>query len=127
MNKFLYMAALLFCFNTISAELWTVNDLNEFMTNADHNLVLLDVRTQSEYHDGHINGSINIPHDQILEMPELVFDYKNTRLVVYCRSGGRAGKVITKLEGLGYENIIDISGDMLAWNEAGYPVEINSE
>jgi hypothetical protein len=35
--------------------------------------------------------------------------------------------VIEILEGLGFEKIIDVDGDMLAWNEAGYSVESNNE
>ena len=48
-------------------------------------------------------------------------------MVVFCRTGVRAGKVIEMLEGLGFKEIIDIDGDMLAWNEAGHSVEINNE
>ena len=118
---------LLLSFDALSAELWSVAQLQEAISKSDHKPVLLDVRTQSEYNDGHIKDAINIPHDQLLKEPQLVSVYKDSQVVVFCRSGVRAGKVIEMLEGLGFKEIIDIDGDMLAWNEAGHSVEINNE
>ena len=127
MKKIYIALALIFSLNSTSAELWTVSELNESITKLDHELVLLDVRTQAEYDSGHILNAINIPHEQILEDPELLAEYKDSQMVVFCRSGGRAGKVIQLLESIGFEDIIDIDGDMLAWSEAGYRMEVNDE
>lgn len=118
---------LLMSFDALSAELWSVAQLQKAISKSGHKPVLLDVRTQSEYNDGHIQDAINIPHDQLLKEPQLVSAYKDSQMVVFCRSGVRAGKVIEMLEGLGFKEIIDIDGDMLAWNEAGHSVEINNE
>ena len=126
-----YLFATLFALFSIelvlSAELWTVSELKDTISDIDHELVLLDVRTQSEYNDGHIKNAINISHDHILEKPELVSEFKDSQIVVFCRSGVRAGKVIQMLESLGFQEIIDIDGDMLAWSKAGYSVEIINE
>ena len=126
-----YLFATLFALFSIefvlSAELWTVSELKDTISDIDHELVLLDVRTQSEYNDGHIKNAINISHDHILEKPELVSEFKDSQIVVFCRSGVRAGKVIQMLESHGFQDIIDIDGDMLAWSKAGYSVEIINE
>ena len=127
MKKIYVALALIFSLNSISAELWTVSKLNESISKLDYELVLLDVRTQAEYDSGHILNAINISHEQILEDPELLAEYKDSQMVVFCRSGGRAGKVIQLLESIGFEDIIDIDGDMLAWSEAGYRMEVNDE
>ena len=127
MKKIYIALALIFSLNSTSAELWTVSELNESISKLDHELVLLDVRTQAEYDSGHILNAINISHEQILEDPELLAEYKDSQMVVFCRSGGRAGKVIQLLESIGFEDIIDIDGDMLAWSEAGYRLEVNDE
>lgn len=127
MKKIYVALALIFSLNSISAELWTVSKLNENISKLDHELVLLDVRTQAEYDSGHILNAINISHEQILEDPELLAEYKDSQMVVFCRSGVRAGKVIQLLESIGFEDIIDIDGDMLAWSEAGYRMEVNDE
>ena len=127
MKKIHVALALIFSLNSTSAELWTVSELNESISKMDHDLVLLDVRTQAEYDSGHILNAINISHDEILEDPELLAEYKDSQMVVFCRSGVRAGKVIQLLESIGFEDIIDIDGDMLAWSEAGYRMEVNDE
>ena len=127
MKKIYVALALIFSLNSISAELWTVSELNESISKMDHDLVLLDVRTQAEYDSGHILNAINISHDEILEDPELLAEYKDSQMVVFCRSGVRAGKVIQLLESIGFEDIIDIDGDMLAWSEAGYRMEVKDE
>ena len=119
--------ALIFSLNSISAELWTVSKLNESISKLDHELVLLDVRTQAEYDSGHILNAINISHEQILEDPELLAEYKDSQMAVFCRSGVRAGKGIQLLESIGFKDIIDLDGDMLAWSEAGYRMEVNDE
>ena len=127
MKKIYVALALIFSLNSISAELWTVTELNESISKLDHELVLLDVRTQAEYDSGHILNAINISHEQILKDSELLAEYKDSQMVVFCRSGVRAGKVIQLLESIGFEDIIDIDGDMLAWSEAGYRMEVNDE
>ena len=53
MKKIYVALALIFSLNSISAELWTVSKLNESISKLDHELVLLDVRTQAEYDSGH--------------------------------------------------------------------------
>ena len=127
MKRFYLTLTILFSLNSISAELWTVSELKESISDLDQKLVLLDVRTKAEYDSGHILNAINITHEEILESPELLTEYKDSQMVIFCRSGVRAGKVIQLLESLGFEDIIDIDGDMLAWSEAGYDMEVNNE
>ena len=127
MKRFYLTLTILFSLNSISAELWTVSELKESISDLDQKLVLLDVRTKAEYDSGHILNAINITHEEILESPELLTEYKDSQMVVFCRSGVRAGKVIQLLESLGFEDIVDIDGDMLAWSEAGYDMEVNNE
>lgn len=67
--------------------------------------LLLDVRTDSEYRDGHIPGAINIPYDEI---EELFFEENKERLIVlYCRSGRRSGIASDTLRNMGYYNLFD--------------------
>ena len=127
MKRLFLVLTLSFSLNSLSAELWTVNELKDSISETERELVLLDVRTQSEYDSGLIKNAINISHEKILESPELLAEYKDNQIVVFCRSGVRAGKVIQLLESLGFDDIIDIDGDMLAWSKAGYSVEIINE
>ena len=127
MKRLFLVLTLSFSLNSLSTELWTVNELKDSISETERELVLLDVSTQSEYDSGQINNAINISHEKILESPELLAEYKDNQIVVFCRSGVRAGKVIQLLESLGFDDIIDIDGDMLAWSKAGYSVEIINE
>lgn len=65
------------------------------------NAVLLDVRSEQEYQDGHLEGSINIPINKIAG----INFSKDTPLFVYCLSGARAGRAVAFLQKTGYEAV----------------------
>ena len=73
------------------------------------NAVLLDVRTEREYANGHIQGSRNIPLDSISRIDTIVSD-KATPLFVHCLSGGRSAEATSYLRKSGYTNVHDIGG-----------------
>ena len=77
-------------------------------TQADY--IILDVRTQEEYDEGHIPGAILIPDTQIEEKAEEVLTDKNQLILVYCRSGRRSKLAAEKLAKLGYTNIKEFGG-----------------
>ena len=79
----------------------------EYKTN--DGAVLLDVRTEEEYRDGHIEGSVNIPLDRISSVENIVKD-KSTPLYVRCLSGGRSGQAVSYLKQIGYTNVKNIGG-----------------
>ena len=96
--------------------------LLEDLKTPNHNIVLLDVRSKEEYNDGHVEGAINISHDAIEENIALLEQYKSEKIVVYCRSGRRAGLAIDILTQNGFSNIQHLTGDMNGWLEAKLPV-----
>lgn len=71
--------------------------------------VLLDVRTEEEYREGHIEGSINLPLGRINEIGGIVKD-KDTPLFVHCLSGARSGQAVSYLKQSGYTNVKNIGG-----------------
>ena len=72
--------------------------------------IILDVRTQEEYDEGHIPGAIVISHEEIAEKAEGVLTDKNQLILVYCRSGRRSKLAAKALVGLGYTNIKEFGG-----------------
>lgn len=71
------------------------------------NAVVIDVRTQEEYDAGHFSDATLIPYDQIAQkIGGLELDKEQT-IVVYCRSGNRAGKAKDTLQSMGYDNVIN--------------------
>ena len=80
------------------------------MMERETDYILLDVRTQDEYAQGHIPGAICIPNETIgtEEIPEL--PDKEQLILVYCRSGNRSKQASEKLVQLGYTNIVEFGG-----------------
>lgn len=77
---------------------------------ADSDYILLDVRRDDEFEEGHIPGAINIPNEsigteEIAELPD-----KNQTIYVYCRSGNRSKQASQKLVDLGYTDVIEFGG-----------------
>jgi phage shock protein E len=70
----------------------------------------IDVRTAVEHSMGHLEGSVNIPHGDIVEKIAAIIQDKNAEIHLYCRSGGRADKALRALEGLGYTNVVNEGG-----------------
>jgi len=110
--------------NLYANELWSVTELKTKIDQSSELLVLLDVRTTEEFETVRIKNSINIPHEILLSNIDLVSEYNDEQLVVYCRSGKRASLVIEALEKNGFTNVVDIEGDILAWAEANYPLVV---
>lgn len=73
-------------------------------------IVLLDVRTQEEYEEIHIPGSLLIPLDKLENNIENEIKDKSKTIYVYCRSGNRSVSAVKILNKLGYENVYDLGG-----------------
>ena len=71
---------------------------------------LLDVRTQAEYDEGHIEGAILIPDTEIEARAEKELLDKDVPILVYCRSGRRSAAAAKVLAGLGYTKVYDLGG-----------------
>lgn len=64
----------------------------------------IDVRTAEEYSAGHLEGSINIPYDEIEQKITEISADKTADIQLYCRSGRRSGIALETLRSLGYRN-----------------------
>jgi rhodanese-related sulfurtransferase len=86
---------------------------------AEH-LYVLDVRTPEEFAAGHVPGAVNISHEQLAarlaEVP------RDKDVVLYCRSGKRAGMAADVLYANGYTRLSHLEGDMQAWVANGRPL-----
>lgn len=73
-------------------------------------VVIVDVRTQSEYDEGHIQNAVLIPNETIGSEPPTNLPDKNAIILVYCRSGRRSEEAARKLVNLGYVSVYDFGG-----------------
>lgn len=77
---------------------------------AQEGYVILDVRTQEEYDQGHIPGAIVIPDTEVKDKAEEMLPDKDQLILVYCRSGRRSKNAAQILAELGYTNIREFGG-----------------
>ena len=72
--------------------------------------IILDVRTEEEFADGHIENAILIPDYEIITKAEEILKDKNQLILVYCRSGRRSKNASQILVNLGYTNVKEFGG-----------------
>ena len=78
----------------------------------DDGHIIVDVRRQDEYDEGHIPGAVLIPNESIgTEMPEELPDLDQI-ILIYCRSGNRSKQAAQKLADIGYTNVYEFGGIM---------------
>jgi len=98
--------------------------LNELLARRPGPLVI-DVREDSEFHGplGHLPGAILIPLRSLAGRASELGGAKDAPAVVVCRSGVRSSTAAAILTSLGFEDVYNLKGGMLAWHDLGLPVE----
>lgn len=83
--------------------------------------VIIDVREDEEWRQGHIPNAVHIPLSQLNErMPELD-KYKSSAVITQCRSGRRSSKAAQMLKLAGFSQVYNLDGGLVAWQKAGLP------
>jgi glyoxylase-like metal-dependent hydrolase (beta-lactamase superfamily II)/rhodanese-related sulfurtransferase len=87
--------------------------------------LVVDVREPEEFAGklGHIPGSVLIPLKQIASRIDELQPYKDSAIIAVCRSGVRSTTAAAILTSMGFEQVLNMKGGMLAWNDRGLPVE----
>lgn len=94
----------------------TVQELKERLDKGE-SIHLVDVREPAENAEFNIGGLL-LPVGEIRNMQtEPIDDWKKDEVVLYCRSGNRSGQATMILEQLGFENVKNLTGGMLAWQQ----------
>jgi rhodanese-related sulfurtransferase len=91
--------------------------VNEFRESMNMDIIILDCRTKEEFDSGHIEGSINIPLSMITKSE---LDRHNigrdAKIYIICRSGARSLVAAQIIERMGYTEVYNVSGGLLAWD-----------
>ena len=93
--------------NAATYKIISAEEAKEMMT-AEH--ILLDVRTDEEFREGHISGAILIPDYEIAVRAESELPEKDAIVLVYCRSGRRSALAAQALADMDYSSIFDFGG-----------------
>lgn len=90
------------------------------------NAVVVDVRTDKEYEEGHINEALHIPLGLLSDRLGELQAHKEAPLIVACRSGSRSAQACSILKKQGFTQVNNLSGGMLAWGNANLPTSKGS-
>jgi molybdopterin/thiamine biosynthesis adenylyltransferase/rhodanese-related sulfurtransferase len=85
-------------------------------------VALVDTREPHEYEEAHIDGGRLVPPGLLRDEIDSAVPDHSQRVLVYCRSGNRSAKAAAEMAELGYEDVANVEGGILAWQEEGLPV-----
>ena len=108
----LILFALLF---NLSCSQKNIKHITEVSQEELKNVVLIDVRTPEEYADGHLENALNINWFDADFGERFKGIDKEETIYLYCKAGGRSAKALAKLEGMGYQNVVNLDGGYQAW------------
>ena len=105
----------------------TVSHVEDCLT---EDTLLIDIREPDEYARGHIPGAIHVPRGMLefqilktLEQLGITTDAADTGMILYCGTGGRSALATKSLDDMGFRNVLSMDGGIVAWNEAGLPID----
>jgi rhodanese-related sulfurtransferase len=87
--------------------------------------ILLDVREESEWQQGHAQGAEYLGKGIIERDIENRVPDKETQLILYCGGGFRSALAANVLQQMGYTNVLSMAGGWKAWKESGAPIEVD--
>jgi sulfur-carrier protein adenylyltransferase/sulfurtransferase len=88
--------------------------------------LIVDVREQSEWDEGHIPGAVHVPRGHLESRIEREAPDPNRPIVVYCSVGNRSVFAAKTLGELGYEDVGSLAGGFTDWKRNGFPVQLQS-
>ena len=96
----------------------TSQQLSEYLSN-DEEFILLDIRTEDEYQAGHIQGAQWFPRGKLEYYVQDLIKDPESRVVLYCRTGGRSALATLTMHDMGYINVVDLNGGFKEWVAEG--------
>lgn len=90
---------------------------------ADQHLCIIDVREENEWQEQHIPDALHIPKDVLAEKIAAKVPDLQHPIYLHCRGGVRSMHAAHALLAMGYKEVYSVDGGIVAWEQAGYPVE----
>ena len=90
---------------------------------ADQAPVILDVREQHEFEQGHLPGAVHVPRGHLETRIENAVPDRSQRVIAYCSTQNRSALAAVTMQELGYEDVDVMTGGFTLWRDRGYPFE----
>ena len=84
--------------------------------------IIVDVRGEGEYGQGHIVNAIHIPMTSLPDQVTKLEKYKSRPIITACRTGQQSANACVTLRKRGFEQVYNLGGGMLAWENENLPV-----
>ena len=88
--------------------------------------VVIDVREQDEWNEGHIPGAVHVPRGHLESRIERLAPDPSRPVVIYCSAGNRSAFAAKTLAELGYEDVVSLAGGFTDWKRNGFPVQLQA-
>jgi sulfur-carrier protein adenylyltransferase/sulfurtransferase len=88
--------------------------------------VIVDVREQDEWDEGHIPGAVHVPRGHLESRIERLAPDTARPVVVYCSAGNRSAFAAKTLTEFGYEDVVSLAGGFTDWKRNGFPVQLQA-
>jgi molybdopterin/thiamine biosynthesis adenylyltransferase/rhodanese-related sulfurtransferase len=88
--------------------------------------VVVDVREQDEWDEGHIPGAVHVPRGHLESRIERLAPDTSRPVVVYCSAGNRSAFAAKTLADLGYDDVVSLAGGFTDWKRNGFPVQLQA-
>jgi molybdopterin/thiamine biosynthesis adenylyltransferase/rhodanese-related sulfurtransferase len=88
--------------------------------------VVVDVREQEEWDEGHIPGAVHVPRGHLESRIERLAPDRERPVVIYCSAGNRSAFAAKTLAELGYEDVVSLAGGFTDWKRNGFPVQLQA-
>ena len=103
----------------------TIDDVKARLAKGEK-FLLVDVREDGEWANGHLPGAVHIGKGVIERDIETKVPDTATEMVLYCGGGFRSALAADNLQKMGYTRVISMDGGYRGWTEAGLPVDKNA-
>src|SRR5712691_11335561 len=88
--------------------------------------VILDVREQDEWDEGHIPGALHVPRGNLESRIEGLVPDRDQPIVVYCAGGSRSAFAAKSLAELGYSDVVSLVGGYTDWKRNGFELDLST-
>jgi len=88
--------------------------------------LIVDVREQDEWDEGHVPGAIHIPRGHLESRIEAAATDRSQPILLYCSGGNRSAFAAKTLQELGYDEPVSLAGGFTDWKRNGFPVELSA-